>query len=134
MRRSTIAQLGVFAVCAIPAETVLMEYYGETVRPVVSDLRERRYEGHMGGPQACSKLKRSSAWHGAQLPKMYMRFSAWVCSDLLASLASWMMMIMRQGRQLQCFRPERSRPHAYVPYVICRMRCAGLLPTRGVVL
>ncbi len=42
VRRSSIAQLGVFAAVAIPPNTLLMEYYGQAVRPAVADIRERR--------------------------------------------------------------------------------------------
>ncbi|EFJ49311.1 histone H3 lys4 methyltransferase, partial [Volvox carteri f. nagariensis] len=43
VRRSGIAQLGVFAAERIPADTLLMEYHGEAVRTSVADLREKRY-------------------------------------------------------------------------------------------
>ncbi|GIL44712.1 hypothetical protein Vafri_2231 [Volvox africanus] len=43
VRRSGIAQLGVFAAERIPADTLLMEYHGEAVRNTVADLREKRY-------------------------------------------------------------------------------------------
>ncbi|KXZ50856.1 hypothetical protein GPECTOR_14g108 [Gonium pectorale] len=43
IRRSGIAQLGVFAAAPIPPDTLLMEYYGEGVRSTVADLREKRY-------------------------------------------------------------------------------------------
>ncbi|GLI65016.1 hypothetical protein VaNZ11_008387 [Volvox africanus] len=43
VRRSGIAQLGVFAAERIQADTLLMEYHGEAVRNTVADLREKRY-------------------------------------------------------------------------------------------
>ncbi|GIM00762.1 hypothetical protein Vretimale_5690 [Volvox reticuliferus] len=41
VRRSGIAQLGVFAAERIPVDTLLMEYHGEAVRNTVADLREK---------------------------------------------------------------------------------------------
>lgn len=42
--RSEIDGWGVFATCDIAAEELIIEYVGELIRPVVSDLREKKYD------------------------------------------------------------------------------------------
>jgi SET domain-containing protein len=43
LRRSRIAQLGVFTAAAVPAGQLLLEYRGEVIRHAVADAREARY-------------------------------------------------------------------------------------------
>jgi histone-lysine N-methyltransferase SETD1 len=42
--RSKIEGWGVFALEEIPADEMVIEYIGEYIRPVIADVRERRYE------------------------------------------------------------------------------------------
>ncbi len=43
LRRSRVAQLGVFAAAPVPAGALLLEYRGELIRHAVADAREARY-------------------------------------------------------------------------------------------
>ncbi len=45
LRRSAIAQQGVFTTAAIPPGQLLLEYCGELIRHSVADVREARYQG-----------------------------------------------------------------------------------------
>jgi histone-lysine N-methyltransferase SETD1 len=44
VRRSRIAQLGLYTTEAIPKGEMLVEYAGEVVRQSVADVREKRYQ------------------------------------------------------------------------------------------
>ena len=47
--KSAIHDWGLFALEAIGADEMVIEYVGAVVRPLLSDVRERRYEKQVGG-------------------------------------------------------------------------------------
>ncbi len=64
VRRSPIAQLGVFTAAHVPGGALLMEYYGEAVRPTVADVREKRCVGGRPRRRWRGGAGRGVAWRG----------------------------------------------------------------------